>query len=164
MATLHERIACWLNQRGATAQYEIADNSDGRGPYVAQWISAVTQPTANELPDDATVTAWQAQVAALPQDVALGKAVLRTHADGSVELISGPLVIGGTTNGAYELWVDSDTGLVLSTLDHASPRKSKAEKDADKKAKKDKLAAIKAEPNTNKKLEMLLEVLNLKTP
>ena len=98
------------------------------------------------------------------QDIQLGKAVLRTYADGTVELISGPLVIVGTTNGAYELWVDSETGIVLSTLDHASPRKSKAEKDADKKAKKDKLAAIKAEPNINRKLEMLLEVLNLKTP
>jgi hypothetical protein len=97
-----------------------------------------------------------------PRDVQIGKATLRTYPDGSVELLSGPLILPGTASGAYELWVDSATGLVLTTLDHASPRKSKAEKDAAKAAKTAKVAAVKAAGNDKAKLDALLDLLGLK--
>ena len=97
-----------------------------------------------------------------PRDVDLGKATLRTHPDGSVEFLSGPLILPGTSTGAYEVWVDSTTGLVLTTLDHASPRKSKAEKDAAKAEKLAKVAAVKAAGSDKAKLDALLDLLGLK--
>ena len=106
--------------------------------------------------------AAQAAEAIAPRDVELGKATLRTYPDGSVELLSGPLILPGTTTGAYEVWVDSSTGLVLTTLDHASPRKSKSEKDAAKAEKRAKVAAVKAANSDKAKLDALLDLLGLK--
>jgi hypothetical protein len=74
----------------------------------------------------------------------------------------GPLIIPGETNGAFEVWVDSETGLVLSVLDHASPKKTKAEKDAAKKAKQDQIKAVKAATNDRDRLAALLLLLGLK--
>lgn len=99
-----------------------------------------------------------------PQDVTIGKAKLRTYADGSVELVSGLIIIPGTTNGAYEVWVDSDTGLVLSVLDHASPRKTQVQKDADKAKKRQQIAAVKAATTDKDKLAALLVLLGLANP
>ena len=133
----------------------------------SQWVESVTRYTAEELAQRAADAA-EAQAAAeaaeaiAPRDVALGKATLRTYPDGSVELLSGPLILPGTTNGAYEVWVDAETGLVLTTLDHASPRKSKADKDAAKAARKAKIAAVKAAKNDAQKLDALLDLLGLK--
>ena len=106
--------------------------------------------------------AERAAEALAPQDVELGKATLRTYPDGSVELLSGPLILPGTSTGAYEVWVDSTTGLVLTTLDHASPRKSKAEKDAATAAKAAKIAAVKAAESDKAKLDALIDLLGLK--
>ena len=97
-----------------------------------------------------------------PMDVSVGFGMIRTYADGSIEMASGPIIVPGTTNGAYEIWVDSETGLVLTTLDHASPRKSKAEKDAAKSAKLAKVAAVKAAQSDKEKLDALYDLLGLK--
>lgn len=113
----------------------------------------------------AIVAAREAKVAAdaaAPADIQLGKATLRTHADGSVEILSGTLILPGTSNGAYEIFVDSETGLVLTTLDHAGPRKSREEKDAAKAERKAKIALVKAAKNDSKKLDALLDLLGLK--
>jgi hypothetical protein len=109
----------------------------------------------------AAQAAAEAAEAIAPRDVQLGKATLRTYPDGSLELVSGPLVLPGTESGAFELWVDSDTGLVLTALDHASPRKTNAEKDAAKADKKAKIAAVKAASTDKQKLEALLDLFNL---
>jgi hypothetical protein len=133
--------------------------NDGRA--VRQVVDSVW--TEEELEQQAAIRqADEDAAAAAPADIQLGKATLRTHADGSVELLSGPLVLPGTSNGAYEIFVDSETGLVLSTLDHASPRKSKAEKDAAKAERKAKIALVKAAKNDSKKLDALLDLLGLK--
>ncbi len=118
--------------------------------------------TAQEAQRQAEEAAAEAAEALAPRDVELGKATLRTYPDGSVELLSGPLILPGTATGAYEVWVDSTTGLVLTTLDHASPRKSKAEKGAAKAAKTAKIAAVKAAGSDKAKLDALLDLLGLK--
>jgi hypothetical protein len=117
---------------------------------------------AEEAQRQADAAAAAEAEALAPRDVELGKATLRTYPDGSVELLSGPLILPGTTNGAYEVWIDADTGLVLTVLDHASPRKSKAEKDAAKADKKAKIAAVKAAQTDKAKLVALLDLLGLK--
>jgi hypothetical protein len=117
---------------------------------------------AQETQRQAEAAAAQAAEALAPRDVELGKATLRTYPDGSVELLSGPLILPGTATGAYEVWVDSTTGLVLTTLDHASPRKSKSEKDAAKAEKLAKVAAVKAANSDKAKLDALLDLLGLK--
>jgi hypothetical protein len=137
--------------------------NDGRA--VRQVVDSVwTEAELAQQAADAAAAqaAAEAAEAIAPRDVALGKAVLRTRADGSVELLSGPLIVPGTTNGAYEVWVDAETGLVLTVLDHASPRKSKAEKDAAKADKKAKIAAVKAAQTDKAKLDALLDLLGLK--
>jgi hypothetical protein len=117
---------------------------------------------AQETQRQAESAAAQAAEALASRDVELGKATLRTYPDGSVELLSGPLILPGTATGAYEVWVDSSTGLVLTTLDHASPRKSKAKKDAAKAEKTAKIAAVKAASGDKAKLDALLDLLGLK--
>jgi len=132
----------------------------------AGWVDVT--PEIQALLDQQAADAATAQAAAeateaiAPRDVELGKATLRTYPDGSVELLSGPLILPGTSNGAFEVWVDSETGLVLAALDHASPRKSKAEKDAAKAEKRAKIAAVKAAKNDAQKLAALLDLLGLK--
>jgi hypothetical protein len=117
---------------------------------------------AQEAQRQAEAAAAAAAEALASRDVELGKATLRTYPDGSVELLSGPLILPGTATGAYEVWVDSGTGLVLTTLDHASPRKSKSEKDAAKAEKVAKVAAVKAANSDKAKLDALLDLLGLK--
>lgn len=96
------------------------------------------------------------------QDVTIGKAVVRTYADGGIEVLSGPLILPGTTNGAFEVLVISDGGVVLGILDHASPRKTKAEKDAAKAAKLQTVKAIKAATTDKEKFDLLLALFGLK--
>jgi hypothetical protein len=127
---------------------------------VVQWTAE--ELAAQEAQRQAEAAAAAAAEALAPRDVELGKATLRTYPDGSVELLSGPLILPGTATGAYEVWVDSTTGLVLTTLDHASPRKSKAEKDAAKAEKRSKVAAVKAAGSDKAKLDALLDLLGLK--
>jgi hypothetical protein len=124
------------------------------------WTEA--ELTAQEAQRQAEAAAAEAAEALASRDVELGKATLRTYPDGSVELLSGPLILPGTATGAYEVWVDSTTGLVLTTLDHASPRKSKAEKDAAKAEKVAKIAAVKEAGSDKAKLDALLDLLGLK--
>jgi len=126
---------------------------------LAQQAADAAQAASNAAAQAASNAAAEAIA---PRDVLLGKAMLRTYPDGAVELLSGPLILPGTTNGAYEVWVDAATGLVFADLDHASPRKSKAEKDAQKTARKAKIAAVKAATNDKDKLAALLVLMGLK--
>jgi len=72
------------------------------------------------------------------------------------------LLLPGSASGVYEVWVDAGTGLVLADLDHASPRKTKEEKAAQKAARKAKIAAVKAANTDKAKLDALLDLLGLK--
>jgi hypothetical protein len=90
LITLHDRLACWLASRKATAEYELTDNSDGRGPYISRWVSAVPQPALADLPDDAAVEAWRASsrlasFAPLIPHAALFRATLRKHFGANAE-------------------------------------------------------------------------------
>ena len=108
------------------------------------------------------VAASNAAVAALePEVVRIGKADVVTYADGSVE-IAGAWLVRGVSNGVWEVWVDAETGMVFGDLDHASPRKTKAEKDAAKAARKQKIAAVKAAKSDGAKLAALLDLWGLK--
>jgi hypothetical protein len=126
--------------------------------------AGISMAAVRAITNRSDVVAMVATVNAAPQDVTVGKAKLRTYADGSVELVSGPIILPGSTNGAYEVWVDSETGLVLSVLDHASPRKTQAEKDADKAKKRQQIAAVKAATTDKDKLAALLVLLGLANP
>jgi hypothetical protein len=154
--TPHIKASHWERQGDACVQVVNAVYS--RDDLGAQATKAAEDEAAQQAAEDVE----RAAEALEPRDVQLGKATLRTHPDGSVELLSGPLILPGTATGAYEVWVDGDTGLVLTTLDHASPRKSKAEKDAAKAAKLAKVAAVKAASSDKDKLAALLDLLGLK--
>lgn len=135
------------------------------GTYFIERATALwtDEELAQQAADAAAVqAAAEAAEAIAPRDVQLGKSNLRTYPDGSVELLSGPLIVPGTESGAFEIWVDSDTGLVLTTLDHASPRKTKAEKDAAKAATKAKIQSVKTATTDKDKLAALLDLFNLK--
>ena len=159
----------WCAANGVTLdlrqepQWMFTDVCDGKGYCLTDWrVAGVPRPTLDQLRAlQPQADAKAAQVAAEPQDVTVGKVRLRTHADGAVELIDGPLILPGSASGAYEVWVDAETGLVLSVLDHASPRKSKAEKDAAKQAKRDQIKAVKAAQTDKDKLAALLKLLGL---
>jgi hypothetical protein len=126
-----------------------------------QVIDAVWSQT--ELDAQAAIAASNAAVEALlPQDVTLGKATLRTYPDGSVELVSGPLLIAGTTNGVYEITIDPTTGLVFGELDHASPRKSKAEREAAKADRRARIQAARAATTDKQKIAAIYDLLGLK--
>jgi hypothetical protein len=130
---------------------------------IAGWTANCPKPTIDQLRAlQAQADAKAAEVEAQPVDVQIGKTVLRTWPDGAVELVSGPLIVPGTTNGAYEVWVDSQTGMLFADLDHASPRRTKAEKDAAKEARKAKIAAVKAAGTDKAKLDALLNLFGLK--
>jgi hypothetical protein len=155
-ATPHIKASHWEAQGHACVQ--VVDAVWSELELAAQAAQAAEDAAARRAEDEAE----RAAEALEPRDVELGKAILRTYPDGSVELLSGPLILPGTSTGAYEVWVDSGTGLVLTTLDHASPRKSKAEKHAAKAAKVAKVAAVKAANSDKAKLDALLDLLGLK--
>jgi hypothetical protein len=60
----YDKVRCWLSQHGVTAQFEISDFGDGRGGVITKWDSSASQPALADLPDDATVAAYIAQVEA----------------------------------------------------------------------------------------------------
>jgi hypothetical protein len=60
----YDKVRCWLSQHGSTAQFEITDFGDGRGGVITKWESTAEQPALADLPDDAAVAAYLAQVAA----------------------------------------------------------------------------------------------------
>jgi hypothetical protein len=154
--TEHIKTAHWADTGTACTQVVDAVWTPAE---LAQQAADAAQAASNAAAQTASNAAAEAIA---PRDVQLGKAMLRTYPGGAVELLSGPLILTGTTNGAYEVWVDSDTGLVFADLDHASPRKTKAEKDAQKAARKAKIAAVKAATNDKDKLAALLVLMGLK--
>lgn len=116
---------------------------------------------ADRLAAEAIAASNAAAAALEPEVVRIGKADVVTYADGSVE-IAGAWLVRGLSNGVFEVWVDADTGMVFADLDHASPRKSKAEKDAAKAARKQKIATVKAAKTDGAKLAALLDLWGLK--
>jgi hypothetical protein len=154
---------------------------DGQGPAIAAGFERLgagvfrqhaTQPNrcvqefvdtliADRLAAEAVAASNAAAVALEPEVVRIGKADVVTYADGSVE-IAGAWLVRGLSNGVFEVWVDADTGMVFADLDHASPRKSKVEKDAAKAAKRAKIAAVKTAKTDGAKLAALLDLWGLK--
>jgi hypothetical protein len=136
--------------------------------WILTWSATYTQPTPAFCESIKTnAINWANDRRTM---VRLDKTYLRSNDDGSLELMSGPFIIQGTsmiitnstTNVVFskgqELWVDNDTGLVLSTLDHASPKKTKAEKDSAKKIQYDKIKAFKNATTDKQKLDALVEL------
>lgn len=119
---------------GASQGVEIAPTWQGRqwdwcDDQLTEWrVQGCPRPTRQQLVAlQATADAKAAEVAAQPQDVTLGKAIVRTHPDGSIEIVR-PIIMAASTNGspAYGLIVTPE-GDLATYLDHASPRPSPEE-------------------------------------
>jgi hypothetical protein len=104
-----------------------------------------------ELNDPVQVAAWIAQYDKLLY------AAKPPHVFPSGAEYQGPLIVPGEASGAFEIWVDTETGIVLSV-----PKGTKAQKDAAKKVKQDQIKAVKAAKNDADKLAALLLLLGMK--
>ena len=159
-AATPQQVAEWLCRT-----HGIADAIGGAPPSVVMqdgriinWPFAFERPADGDLVTPDAAEAWRA---AQPVTQSVGQATVKTYADGTMEIV-GALLIPGASNRVYEVTIDGDTGLMFGELDHASPRKSKAEKDAAKAARKAKIAAVKKATSRNEKVDALLDLLGLK--
>lgn len=152
--------------------YICGQNYETSNAWITTWTASYIQPTpafCESIKSNAINWANDRS-----QMIRLYKSYLRSSADGSLELTSGPMILRGTsfvvTNGTtnvvfekgQEIMVDNETGLVIGILDHASPKKTKTEKDKSKKTFYDKVKAAKAASTDKQKLEALYDLFNLK--